>query len=174
MYRNSTLDTRRAHEVNEAVEINGISWSQSDDINEGGQMFRRYITMKNQRCDVYRDGYDERKAFWISLDVQAVRVEQREIGESIIDPRADLRAAGMSDMQIWAFEAKHDIDLSPKVEKIVEHEIMYGVTYRHGEETYRGSRSPGYRHCKKLMTLEDAMKFCDKFMKRYSAIRKAA
>ena len=166
------MDKKKASDERITFVVNNIEWKQYDQFNEAGQLIARGISMKDDRGLVDFDSKESRRAFWTYVHIEAVREEKRVIAETVIDPRADLRAAGMSDMAIAAFEAKHDIDLSPKIEKEFETVVMYEVDYRHGDRP--DGRRSGERSLEKVMTLEDAMAYVEKFTKRYSTGRKAA
>ena len=175
MYHYSKFSQTSARHENKTVTVNDLEWEQHDDFNEHGEMFMRRFNIADAKAfrSVVRDNEQRRSAYWTQLHIRAIRTVNREVSMTVINPKDDLRAAGMTDMQIAAFEFKHDIDLSPKVEKVYEAEIMYQVSYQHGREQYPNARWSSSRETK-LMTLDEAMKFCNKFMKRYSAGTKRA
>ena len=175
MYHYSNFSQTSARHENKIVTVNDLDWEQHDDYNEHGEMFLRRFDVVGAKAFefIVRDKEQRRSAYWTQLSIRAIRTVNRPVSENVTDPKDDLRAAGMTDMQIAAFEAKHDIDLSPKVETVYESEIMYQVSYQHGRETYPNARWSSSRETK-MMTLDEAMEFCNKFMKRYSAGTKKA
>jgi len=176
MYRYSKISQTSARDENVIVTVNDLEWEQHDHFNEHGEMYLRRFDVVDAKAFqfIVRDKEQRRSAYWTQLNVRAISVANRAVSENVNDPKDDLRAAGMTDMQIAAFEAKHDIDLSPKVETVYESEMMYQVSYQHGRETYPDARWSSWREHKTLMTLDEAMEFCNKFMKRYSAGTKKA
>lgn len=175
MYHYSKFSQTSARRENKIVTVNGLEWEQHDDFNEHDEMFMRRFDIADAKAFqfVVRDNEQQRSAYWTQLSIRAIRTVNREVSENVTDPKDDLRTAGMTDMQIAAFEAKHDIDLSPTVEKVYEAAVMYQVSYQHGRETYPNARWSNSRETK-LMTFDEAMEFCNKFMKRYSAGTKKA
>ena len=170
MLRRSYLSEASVRDETEIVRVNDLDWHQRDHFNEDGQMIYRVIMLRDAKPldKIVRDGWEYRRADGTTLQLRAVRWSKREVAEIVTDPADDLRAAGMTDMQIAAFEFKHDIDLSPKVEKMYEDEIMYEVIYKHGTAMNSNSRWSNGRYHDTIMTLDQAMKFCNKFLKRYT------
>ena len=170
MLRLSYLSEESVREETEIVRVNDLDWHQRDHFNEDGQMIYRVIMLRDAEPfdSIVRDGWERRRADGTTLQLRAVSVNKREVAEIVTDPADDLRAAGMTDMQIAAFEFKHDIDLSPKVEKMYEDEIMYQVIYKHGTEMVNSRRWSNGRYHDTIMSLDKAMKFCNKFLKRYT------